>query len=349
MPAGYATCNALRNTAVTPNSVSYGPAEIQDAYKLPSASRGTGHTVAIVDAFNDPNAESDLQAYRTNYGLPTCTTANGCFKKVNQNGGTSSYPPSDIGWSAEISLDLDAASASCPNCKLLLVEATDNSFTNLETAVNKAAGLGATVISLSWGARGYDPVDATHSPYKHAGVPVFTSTGDNGYGGQYPATSRYVIAVGGTSLTAKPSTTRGWGETVWNDTAGATGSGCSTANPAVAPASYDTGCAGRAEADMSADADPLTGLRIYDTYGYSGWEVFGGTSLSSPLVAGAVALRTNPSQLSTPQQVYSAAGKFFYGVKKGNDGTCSPAQLCTARAGWDGPTGRGTPHFAALP
>ena len=125
---GHARCLAIRADAagLTPSVPGgYGPSDLQSAYKLPSATAGSGQTVAIVDAFNDPKAESDLGVYRSTFGLSPCTTANGCFGKVNQSGGTT-YPLSDIGWSQEISLDLDMVSAICPKCHIWLVEANDN-------------------------------------------------------------------------------------------------------------------------------------------------------------------------------------------------------------------------------
>jgi subtilase family serine protease len=159
--AGFTRCHAL--LLVTPNASSpggYNPADLQSAYKLPSSTAGSGQTVAIVDAYDDPNAESDLGVYRSQFGLAACTTANGCFKKVNQNGGTS-YPRANGGWAQEISLDLDMVSAICPNCHILLVEASSSSLTNLGTAVNTAATLGANEISNSYGAANRAAIQAT--------------------------------------------------------------------------------------------------------------------------------------------------------------------------------------------
>ncbi|HEY3482469.1 MAG TPA: hypothetical protein VGL02_26560, partial [Streptomyces sp.] len=209
--------------AATPSG--YGPADLQSAYKLPSGTNGAGQTVAIVDANNDPTAEADLGVYRAQYGLPACTTANGCFKKVNQTGGTS-YPPTDAGWATEISLDLDMVSAVCPKCHILLVEASSASYANLGQAVNEAAALHANTISNSYG--GGDLSDSSAPYYNHPGIMITASTGDSGYGVQFPASSRYVTAVGGTSLT-RASNARGWNETAWTGA----GSGCSSYNPAL--------------------------------------------------------------------------------------------------------------------
>ncbi len=209
----------------------YDPADLRSAYNLPTGSQGTGQTVAIVDAYNDPDAESDLAAYRSQYGLPACTTANGCFKKVNQTGGTTSYPASNAEWSVEMSLDVDMVSAACPNCHILLVEASSNSSANLYAAEDEAATLGATEISNSW-VGGEESGETSNDKYfDHPGVPITAGSGDSGYQVNYPASSQYVIAVGGTKL-SQASNSRGWSETVWSEkpTQG-TGSGCSAYEP----------------------------------------------------------------------------------------------------------------------
>src|SRR3954466_5061690 len=199
----------------------YGPADLQSAYALPSATAGTGQTVAIVDAFDDPKAESDLAAYRSTYGLPACTTANGCFKKVNQSGAPGSYPSGDQGWAVEISLDLDMVSAACPHCKILLVEATSNSNVNLYTAVDTAARLGPPVVSNSYGGGESSSETTDESHFNRPGIPITVSSGDSGYGVEFPAASRYVPAVGGRSL-SRASNARGWSDSVWSGA----GSGC---------------------------------------------------------------------------------------------------------------------------
>ena len=344
---GSAACAAILRTDVnhsaTVNPVGYHPADLQSAYSLASAAAANGgnQTVAIVDAYNDPNAESDLGTYRANFGLPICTTSNGCFKKVNQNGGTSS-PRSNGGWSQEISLDLDMVSAICPNCHILLVEASSASYSNLGAAVNEAAKLGATEISNSYG--GGDGSDTTYPYYNHPGVAITASSGDNGYGTEFPASSRYVTAAGGTSL-QRSGNTRGWSETAWSGA----GSGCSSYNPQPSwQASLTTGCSNRAEADVSADADPNTGVSVYDSYcyqGYCGWLEFGGTSVASPIIASVYALAGNASSVNYGGYPYGhTAG--LNDVTSGSNGSCG-VPLCTARIGWDGPTGLGTPQGTA--
>ncbi len=344
--AGYAACKSLVRTdpagkpLATTTPSGYGPTNIQSAYKLAGLTSG-GRTVAIVDAYNDPTAEADLGTYRTQFGLSSCTTANGCFHKVDQRGGTS-YPRTDSGWAQEISLDLDMVSATCPDCHILLVEADSASFANLGAAVNTAARTaGVAAISNSYG--GGDAADTTYgSYYNHPGIAVTASTGDTGYkGGSYPASSSYVTAVGGTSLNAAGNT-RGWTETVWSGA----GSGCSTYNTALAAAAnFDTGCAKRAMADVSAVADPNTGVAVYDStarQGSSGWMVFGGTSVSAPIIGSVYALSGNTAGYANAVP-YGHASSLF-DVTSGSNGTCPTTQWCNARVGWDGPTGLGTPN-----
>ncbi|EFH81837.1 S53 family peptidase [Ktedonobacter racemifer] len=339
-----AQCNAIQidaNTSgVKPNASSpsgYNPADLQSAYKLPSASAGSGQTVAIVDAYDDPNAESDLAVYRSQFGLPACTTANGCFRKVNQTGGTK-YPRANSGWAEEISLDLDMVSAICPNCHILLVEASSASFTNLGTAVNTAVNLGANTVSNSYGGSESSGETAYASFYNHPGHIITASSGDSGYGAQVPAAYNTVVAVGGTSL-SKSSNSRGWSETAWNGA----GSGCSAY---ISKPSWqkDTGCSRRTIADVSAVADPNTGVSVYDTYGnVGGWLVFGGTSVSSPIIASVYALAGNASSVNAASSLYSHTGNLF-DVTSGSNGSCGGSYLCTAGTGYDGPTGLGTPN-----
>jgi subtilase family serine protease len=347
---GIMACNALKvttgavarpATAAAPSG--YGPADLRSAYALPSTG-GSGQTVAIVDAYDDPNAASDLAAYRAQYGLPPCTTANGCFKKVSQSGSTTSLPAADAGWAEEESLDLDMVSATCPSCHILLVEASSASMSNLGTAVNRAVTMGAKFVSNSYGG-GESSADTSYdsSYFNHPGVAITVSAGDSAYGAEYPAASKYVTSVGGTAL-RRSSTTRGWTETVWktNSTEG-TGSGCSRYD-AKPTWQKDTGCSKRTIADVSAVADPATGVAVYDTYGGDpGWEVFGGTSASSPIIASVYALAGTPSTGSTPASFPYAHTSSLNDVTSGNNGSCSPSYLCTAGAGYDGPTGLGTP------
>jgi hypothetical protein len=324
--------NVVRNAAPT----GFGPADLRSAYALP-ASGGAGRTIAIVDAYDDPTAESDLAQYRTQYGLPPCTTANGCFRKVNEQGQASPLPTVDTGWASEISLDLDMASAICPSCNILLVEASQATTDDLGTSVNTAVSLGASVVSNSYGG-GEDStvVAADQSYFHHPGVFITASSGDSGFGVQYPASSAYVTAVGGTSL-VQSAGGRGWTETAWNGA----GSGCSAfiAKPSW---QHDSGCSMRMEADVSAVADPNTGVAVFDQ---GAWAVYGGTSVASPVVASIFALTGNTGADGSYSYVHPGS---FFDVTSGTNGTCSPSYECTAGPGYDGPTGNGTPDGADL-
>jgi subtilase family serine protease len=335
---GYAHCTALVRTDVAPQispntPQGYGPPDLQSAYNLPSASKGSGETVAIVDAYDDPNAESDLGTYRSTYGLPACTTANGCFKKVNQEGQQGNYPTGNEGWALELSLDIDMVSAGCPNCNILLVEGNDSSFQALGASVDEAVKLGAHVVSNSYSGEG-----GTQSDYAHKGVVILASAGDDGYGIGEPAAYPSVVAVGGTTLT-KGGSGRGWSETVWNGS----GSGCTSfAKPAW---QKKIGCSTRVANDVSADANPNTGVAVYDTYGYGGFIEVGGTSVSSPFLGSVYGLAQNASKQTYAKSLWETKNhKHLYDVTSGNNGSCNPSILCTAGPGWDGPTGWGTPN-----
>lgn len=324
--------------AATP--VGYLPGDLQAAYALPSTTAGNGETVAIVDAYDDPDAERDLAVYRSQFHLPPCSTAGGCFSKVSQRG-DDSLPATDPGWAEEISLDLDMVSAVCPNCHVLLVEADTASIANLGTAVNEAVALGADAVSNSWG--GPDMKDRYYGHYfHHSGVAITASAGDSGYGVSYPASSKWVTAVGGTTLRHSTSR-RGFTESAWTGS----GSGCSTYNKTTWQDAATTGCDGRAVADVAAVADPATGVAVYDSEDYqgaSGWLTFGGTSASSPIIAAAFALAGNTSEVTDGSYVWAHhTSSSLTDVRSGTNGTCDPGQLCNAGAGWDGPTGWGSP------
>ena len=346
--AGSARCHAiLARPAAGPSFVGaspagYNPPDLQSAYNLPSASAGTGQTVAIVDAYNDPNAESDLGVYRSQFGIPACTTANGCFRKVNQTGGTH-YPRNNGGWAQEISLDLDMVSAVCPNCHIILVEASSNSFTNLLAAVDEAVALGANEISNSYGGSEFSSETGYDSHFNHPTIAITASSGDGGFGVEYPAASQYVTAAGGTTLN-RASNSRGWSETTWSGA----GSGCSAYEPQPIWQAGNTNvtsvCARRAVADVSAVADPNTGVSVYDSYAYqgsSGWLVFGGTSVASPIIASVFALAGGVVNLSASYPYGHSTS--LNDVTSGSNGSCGNI-LCNATTGWDGPTGLGTPN-----
>ena len=343
---GYVACMALVRTDVAPQSLSsvsadspppgFSPSQLRAAYGLPdpSSGNGSGMTVAIVDASDLPTAASDLAAYRSQFGLSPCTTANGCFTKVDENGGTS-YPAADPGWSEEIALDIEMVSAICPNCHILLVEASSTSVQDLGIGVNTAVSRGAVAISNSYGGPefgGETFYDSTY--YDHPGVAVTASSGDDGFGVQFPASSPHIISVGGTSLTTAVNP-RGWAEVAWSGA----GSGCSTGESKPSWQT-DPSCSGRTVADVSAVADPSTGVAVYQ----GGWNVVGGTSVSSPIIAGVYALAGKPTAGSYPgSYLYSQPGQ-LNDVTTGSNGSCGGSYLCTAGTGFDGPTGLGTPN-----
>ncbi|MFJ5301879.1 putative Ig domain-containing protein [Streptomyces sp. NPDC088350] len=351
---GHASCFAQRRTdikqklaaAVHPDAAAavsgLSPANLHSAYALPSTG-GSGLTVAVVDAYNDPNAASDLATYRSNFGLSACTVASGCFKQVSQTGSTTSLPTNDSGWAGEEALDIDMVSAVCPNCNIILVEASSATDSDLGTAENEAVALGAKFVSNSWGgSESSSQTSEDTSYFKHPGVAITVSAGDSGYGAEYPATSQYVTAVGGTALSTS-SSTRGWTESVWNTSSTeGTGSGCSSYDSKPSWQT-DTGCTKRMEADVSAVADPATGVAVYDTYGGSGWAVYGGTSASSPIIAGVYALAGTPGTSDYPAKYPYSHTSNLYDVTSGSNGSCSTSYFCTAGTGYDGPTGWGTP------
>ncbi len=354
--AGARSRRPARTGGARPNVLgdegAYDPTYLQSAYDVAAATAadggGAGQTVAVVDAYIDPNVTSDLAYYRSYFGLPACPTgvvshtATGCvFEKVNQTGGQSSYPSANSGWATEISLDVERISAICNKCQILLVEANNNSYEALGAAVNEAVSLGANAVSNSYGGEeASSETGESAAYYDHPGVAITASAGDEGYGVEFPAASKYVTAVGGTSLTQLTNTgTRDGSETVWSGS----GSGCSAYEPKPTW-QHDARCSKRTVADVSADANPATGVWVYDTYRARGWEIYGGTSVASPIIASFYALAGNALGASaTPASYLYSTPSALYDVTSGSDGSCSPSYLCTATVGYDGPTGLGTP------
>lgn len=315
------------------------PATIKSVYNFPtSLSAGTGMTIAIVDAYDDPTAESDLAVFSSQYGLPACTTANGCFTKVNQNGGTK-YPRTNAGWALEISLDIQWAHAIAPGAKILLVEASSNSFTNLLAAEDYAKAH-AQYVSNSWGGSEFSGESSYDPHFVQSGVSFFVSAGDAGLPAEYPSSSPNVISVGGTTLNFDSSgnfTT----ETGWSSGGG----GCSAYETATSAQSSFSGyaqvnCGGkRATPDVSLDADPASGVSVYDstTYqGQSGWWTVGGTSASSPMWAGRSA---DAGAVVSSSYVYGSSIT-YRDITVGNNGApCLVGyDLCSGRGSWTGAT-----------
>ncbi len=293
--SGLLQCHTLRNTAAGANpnphpwSVKgYTPRQLWSAYGLQAPFGGAtanGPTIAIVDAFDDPSAESDLAVYRSQFGLPPCTTANGCFSKLNGSLQRGANPQANTGWSMEISLDLAMASSACPTCRITLVEAATNDLTALAQAVDAIAATHPAAISNSYGAPESAEATALDVHYAHPGIAVTASVGDQP-GVEFPASSANVIAVGGTTLT-RAQNLRGWSETALSKS----GTGCSAY--VARPTWQIAACGNRGVADVSFVADAATGLAVYDTQS-GGWIVLGGTSAGAPFVAG----------------LYAAAGDF---------------------------------------
>jgi hypothetical protein len=322
----------------------YSPADLRSAYDLPSSAAGSGETVGVVDAHDDPDAEADMNAYRTEYGISECTASSGCFSKVNQEGEKSSYPTPEAKWVTEISLDLDMVSAVCPQCHIVLVEADTAEAENMAAAEDEAASLRPAAISDSF----TEPEEpAFASAYDHPGIPIAAASGDNGYGVSSPASYPGVIAVGGTTLQHNASGRPPWTETVWSGT----GSGC-TREPKPAWQD-DGGCDFRTDNDVAAVADINTPVSVYDSYETKqkeeAWLLLGGTSAATPIVAGAMAL-ASPYTRSFPgaQALYldAAAGGGFNEITSGANGGCG-SYLCQAGPGFNGafgfngPTGLG--------
>jgi hypothetical protein len=322
----------------------WSPSDLQSAYGLPVGG-GAGLIVAVYGSGSDlPDAESDLGVYRSQYGLPPCTSANGCFMKIDEHGGTN-YPPAGTSSGDELEqmLDLDMVSAGCPACRIMFVEGPDLA---VSLATVKAAGASAFSFSFQY-SYGSDSTNASVCQSAgfddtSSGLLITGAMGDGGYpslAGWVPVVCQGVVAVGGTSL-SRDSSARGWSETAWSGT----GSGCSNA-VAKPPWQTDQGCSMRMASDVSAVADPSTGVSVYATEGAGGWMVVGGTSAASPLVAGALTALGVASGHFSPAWIWQHSAD-FYDVTSGSNGTCSGAAsyVCNAGAGYDGPTGWGTPN-----
>jgi subtilase family serine protease len=343
-------------SGAAPLAGSYGSVQFHAAYNLPITAPNA-QTIAIVDAFTDPNIESDLAVYDQQFGLPPCTQANGCLKVINscatyvsrKQTTTTCGSTVDSGWALEASMDVEIAHAICQSCKILFVEAYSNSFGDLGAAENLAVQNGATEISNSWGAPEFSTETQYDSYWNHPGIATEFSTGDLGNQVEYPAASPYVVSVGGTTLNISAKNAYR-SESAWSGG----GSGCSLYESAnswqMALSNWSmTGCGThRATADVSADANPTTGAAVYDSVPYggtSGWYQVGGTSLAAPLVASVFALAGGVSGVqnagSVPYNRFTSSNS--RDVTTGTNGTCGTI-MCTAGIGYDGPTGPGTPN-----
>jgi subtilase family serine protease len=342
--AGFTHCHAWVRPNVSSSPKGLSPAQMKTAYGFSTNNTaGSGMTIAIVDAYDLPTAENDLNVFSSQLGLPSCTTANGCFRKVNQTGGTK-YPRYNSGWGLEIALDIEWAHAIAPGAKILLVEASSNSFANLLAAEDYAKAH-ANYVSNSWGGSEFSSESSYDSHFVRSGVSFFVSSGDAGLPAEYPSASPNVISVGGTTLTFNSNGTLK-SETGWSSGGG----GCSayeTANSAqsgfsVILSGTDIGYAQvncgtrRATPDVSLDADPASGASVYDSskyQGLTGWWTVGGTSLSSPMWAGRAAVAG-----TTVNSAYVYGNSItFRDITSGNNGAPCLAgfDLCSGRGSWD--------------
>ncbi len=360
VPEGYMRCFALYRTQTEVNRaiaagvtgiaarpVGLTPRQLEAAYRLP-ISRWSHQTIAVSIAYDTPKLAHYLAMYRKQFGLPACTVASGCFRKVNQNGKVGPLPTSGVGsgWDLEVTLDVSMISAACPHCRILVVEGDDSSITNLAKTDDTAARLGAQVISNSYGTRENGFALAYAGAYRHPGHVITVSSGDYGFSAaNFPADLSSVTAVGGTVLT-RAHDRRGWRERVWNTPgAGASSSGCSAyvAKPAW---QHDRACPGRTVADLAAAA---WNIPIYNQ-DYGGWVTVGGTSVSAPFIAGVYGLAGNAARIR-PGYSYQHARSLF-GVTTGNNAflvplprvVCGDDYLCVAKKGYNAPTGLGTPN-----
>ncbi len=334
---GWEACDVLiQRTKIAPAVAGWGVPDIETAYNLPSATKGSGVIVAVVDAFDNPNVASDLAAYRSNYGLPAAN-----FFKYNQTGKQGHYPKGDPGWGVEIDLDVQMVSAACPNCTIYLIEAKTNSSKNLYQAEKEAVALGATIVTNSWGGGGGNP---SRNAFTTPGVVYLASAGDGGYGMQDPADFQTVVSVGGTVLSKSSSA---YTERVWPDSGG----GCSVVNKPTWQ--NDPNCSKKTGNDVSAVA---SGVAIYDSYPSGGWGTVGGTSVSSPLLAGVFGLANNSAKQDGGKNFWTLSkkklGKSLHAITSGSVVNCPPSlvgtYLCAAGTGefgqYSAPTGWGTPN-----
>lgn len=329
----------LRPLGATPTGIF--PAQMVKSYGFSGiVNQGAGQTIGIVDAFDAPTIEADLAVFNTQFGLAACTTANGCFQKVYAAG---TPPAVDAGWSLETSLDVEWAHAIAPQAKILLVEGATNSFTNLLAAVDVAVAHGASVVSMSFGGPEFSAELQQDSHFNVPFVTFVASSGDNGHGASYPAASPFVVGVGGTSLTIQSDGTY-VSETAWN------GSGGGTSRFEPKPQNQ-VGLVfltqKRSIPDIAYDADPNTGVPVYDTTGGKNWIQVGGTSSSAPQWSALFAI-ANSSRAAAGKAALNGVLDNLYNltqdlndVTTGTNGICG--RNCKTKHGYDKVTGLGTP------
>jgi subtilase family serine protease len=321
------------------------PTQMRSAYGISSISnQGAGQTIALIDAYDNPNAESDLGVFTAQFGLAACTTANGCFKKIYASG---TKPRTNAGWAGESSLDIEWSYAIAPKAKIILVEAASASNAALFHAVDVAVSNGATVVSMSFGGSEFSTETSDDTHFNVTGVIFCASSGDSAHGAFYPAASPFVVSVGGTTLTAPGGV---WtSETAWADSSG--GASAYETEPSYQASAQSTGK--RGIPDVAWDANPNTGVPVYSKTGFRGWAEVGGTSVSSPSWAGLFAIvnssriAASKAPLTQPQfNLYPLAEGDYHDITSGSNGSCG-AQ-CTAGPGYDFVTGIGSPKANLL-
>jgi subtilase family serine protease len=317
--------------------VGYLPTDIQNAYGLSALAHtnGRGATVGVVVAYDTPTLEVDLTVYRTSFGLGLCTQVNGCLKIVQASPGLQTHV--SVPWQTEASLDVEMVSAVCPLCNIYVVEAKSANIADLAAAVDLAAQH-STVVSNSFAIPESSGAVAYEQHWNHPGVPILAGAGDGGYswGISFPASSRYVTAVGGTRLT------RGLGGSFSSSVWALSGSGCSGFVPKPAW-QHDAGCPMRTLNDVSAVADPDTGVEAFVSLG-GGWTVYGGTSIATPIVSATYVLDGDAGSTNAASHFYAQPQR-LHPVTSGSNGSCKPTYLCTAGPGYNGPGGLGSPFL----
>jgi len=338
----------------------YRPASLLSAYNLARQARrgGKGETVAIVDAYGDPYAAANLARYRSAFGLPACTTSSRCLRIVNEHGKAAPLPRANAGWAIEQSLDLDMISAICPHCHILLVEAASRGVRTLGVAEDTAIAMGARFVSNSWSGTDWHGEAANNHYFNHPGDAIVFASGDAGYGTVYPTDTQFVTAVGGTTLRHRRSGARAWTESVWGSarSGAGTGSGCAAfeAKPSWQRERVDdnlqNGCLTRTENDVSADANPSTGVAVYDSYRTGGtWGDIGGTSVATPIITAVYALAGDLARNTYPASYLYQHASRLHDVPTGLNGVCpaNRSYLCHGEHGYNGPAGLGTPDGSA--
>ncbi len=348
--------SAISATSGPPTSA-FAPAQVRHAYGFDQVTnQGAGQTIGIVDAYDDAKAESDLGVFSAQFGLPACTSSNGCFRKVYSNG---KMPVANANWAVEIALDVEWAHAIAPKATILLVETPSNSLTDLVNGVTTAVRDGASTVSMSWTVSEFSGETSMDRNFVSNGVTYLAASGDAGTGAVYPAASPDVIGVGGTSLYLSANGSY-QSETAWSGSGG--GLSAFEREPSFQaqfgipndPRGY------RGNPDVSYNGNPGTGYAVYDSVGisgYAGWFQVGGTSAGTPQWAALIAItnsmraaarKSNLSSTNTTLYSLAKTGMIseFRAVTQGTNGTCG--KMCTAGAGYDYVTGLGTPQASAL-